>query len=33
MLYCRYSQFTDIGKELFKQFAVEQGFSTKSAEC
>jgi len=33
MLYCRYSQYIDIGDELLKQFADEQGFSTKSVEC
>ncbi|MDW3046219.1 hypothetical protein R8N28_10755 [Vibrio sp. Vb1554] len=32
MLCCRYSQYIDIGEELLKQFAHEQGFSTKRLE-
>lgn len=33
MLCCRYSQYIDMGDELLKQFADEQGFSTKRLEC
>ncbi|MCF7483084.1 MULTISPECIES: hypothetical protein [Vibrio] len=32
-LCCRYSHYIDIGEELLKQFADEQGFSTKRLEC
>lgn len=32
-LYCRYSQYIDIGDEQIKQLADELGFSTKRLEC
>lgn len=33
LLYCRYPPYIDIGEELIKQFAAEQGFLTESLEC
>ncbi|MFH4853667.1 hypothetical protein WMY96_04200 [Vibrio diabolicus] len=33
LLYCRYSQYIDIGESVIKQFAAEQGFLTESLEC
>ncbi|MDW1924915.1 hypothetical protein R7Q39_05705 [Vibrio sp. 947] len=32
MLHCRYSPYIDIGEEIVKQFAEEQGYSTESLE-
>jgi len=33
VLYCRYSQYIDLGESVLKQFAAEQGFLTESLEC
>lgn len=32
LLHCRYSPYVDIGEELIKQFAAEQGFLTESLD-
>ncbi|HHC7268971.1 TPA: hypothetical protein ACN30M_002771 [Vibrio parahaemolyticus] len=32
LLHCRYSLYIDIGEEVVKQFAEEQGYSTESLE-